>query len=46
MKSGCLDPCMMRILSENFTKPAKGLGWQIRLSLKGKKIKKKKRYGN
>lgn len=46
MKSGYLDPCMMRILSENVTKPAKDLGWQIRLSLKGKKIKKKKRYGN
>ena len=39
MKSGCLDPCMMRILSENVTKPAKDRGWQTRLSLKGKKIR-------
>lgn len=45
MKSGCLGPCMIRILSENVAKPAKDLSRQIRLGLKGKKIKKKKRYG-
>ena len=45
MKSGCLGPCMMRILSENVAKRSKDLGRKIRLGLKGKKIKKKKRYG-
>ena len=41
MKSGCLGPWMMRILLENVAKPAKDLGRQIRLGLKGKKIKRK-----
>ena len=45
MKAGCFGPCMMRILSENVAKPAKELGRQIRLGLKGKRLKKKKRYG-
>ena len=39
MNSGCLDPCMMRIMSENVTKPAKDRGWQTRLSHKSKKIR-------
>ena len=41
MQSGCLGPWMMRILLENVAKPAKDLSRQIRLGLKGKKIKRK-----
>lgn len=43
MKSCCFGPCMMRILSENVAKPAKILGQQVLLGLKGKKIKKQYR---
>lgn len=43
MKAGCFGPCMMRILSENVAGPAKTLGEQIVLGLKGKKIKRQYR---
>ena len=41
MKSGYLDPFMMRILSENVTKPAKDLGWQSDLASRARRSKRK-----